>query len=118
MDRQGKVWGQTTALLERPVFSIHLLEIRAGGYSSEHKHFRKVNHFYVISGELEIRQWMNGSRDPDSTILSAGDSITVPVGVWHQFNAITDCLCLETYEAAPVETDIERRTVGGVVAQP
>lgn len=117
MNVQGKVWGTTAALIERPVFSIHLLDIRAGGYSSEHRHERKLNHFYVITGTLEIRQWpANGhaAETPDVTVLNAGDSMTVPIGVWHQFHAVTDCVCLETYESSPVEDDIERRTHGGI----
>lgn len=116
------MWGTTSALFQRPVFSIHLLNIKAGGYSSEHKHLRKMNHFYVVSGELEIRQWPDGGAicpdEPDRTVLRAGDSLTVPVGVWHQFRAVTDCVCLEVYEAAPVEDDIDRRSVGGVEPDP
>lgn len=100
------------------MFSVHLLEIRAGGYSSEHKHFRKVNHFHVIRGEMEIVQWPENAVDPDRTTLRAGDGLTVPVGQWHQFRAITDCLCVETYEAAPVEDDIIRRSVGGSGGDP
>ncbi len=115
------MWGTTTAIVQRPVFSIHLLDIRAGGFSSTHKHLRKVNHFYVVRGKLKIRQWpANGfiSETPDVTVLEPGDSLTIPVGVWHQFIAETDCVCLETYESAPVEDDIERRTHGGIAEDP
>ena len=47
------------------------------------------------------------------TVLGPGESKTISVGCWHEFQAIEDTLCLEIYEAAPVEEDIERRTVGG-----
>lgn len=117
MDIQGKVWGTTAALLVRPAFSIHLLEINAGGFSSEHRHERKLNHFYVVRGVLEILQWPANGGPPDTTELKAGDSLTIQVGVWHQFKATTDALVLETYESAPVEDDIERRTHGGVDAE-
>lgn len=107
-------------IVQRPVFSIHLLEINAGGYSSEHRHERKLNHFYVIRGTLEIRQWppnLQGVWPPDVTVLNAGDSMTVPIGVWHQFHAPVECVCLETYESSPIEDDIERRTHGGVMTE-
>lgn len=86
--------------------------MKAGGFSSEHKHERKTNHFYVISGLLEVRLWM-GDGKPDVTVVAAGQDTVVPIGVWHQFYSPVDTICLEVYEAAPVEEDIVRRTAGG-----
>jgi quercetin dioxygenase-like cupin family protein len=91
--------------------------VNKGGYCSEHRHERKLNHFHVISGRLAVHEWPGGGLDqdqPDTTTLGAGESKTVPVGNWHSFAAAEDTLCLEIYEAAPVEEDIVRRTVGGV----
>lgn len=110
------MWGQTSCLFQRPNFSLHLLEIRAGGFCSEHKHERKLNHFTVISGRLEVRVWTTDDAKPDVTAIGAGESTFVPVGVFHQFYAPLDTVCLEIYEAAPVEEDIERRNTGGVKA--
>lgn len=39
--------------------------------------------------------------------------MTIPVGVYHQFKAIENTTCLEIYEAAEIDEDIERRTTGG-----
>jgi mannose-6-phosphate isomerase-like protein (cupin superfamily) len=101
-------------LFSRQNFSLHLLEIRAGGFCSEHKHERKLNHFYVMDGALEVRTWPAGGSDvPDITTVGAGQQMTVPVGVWHQFYSPVSTTCLEIYEAAPVEEDIVRRTTGG-----
>jgi len=97
----------------RSNFSLHLLDVKAGGFCSEHKHERKTNHFYVISGRLEVRQWLTEDGTPDVTMLGAGQDTSVPVGVWHQFYAPIDTVCLEVYEAAPVEEDIIRRNEGG-----
>ena len=106
------MWGTTAALFVRPNFSLHLLEIKAGGYCSEHRHERKLNHFYVLSGKLEVTVWLDGGGK-DSTVMEAGQGTAVPVGLWHMFRAVEDTICLEIYEAAPVEEDIVRRTTGG-----
>ena len=50
---------------------------------------------------------------PDTTVLTSGESKTIPVGEWHGFKALEPTVCIEIYEAAPVEEDIERRSVGG-----
>jgi mannose-6-phosphate isomerase-like protein (cupin superfamily) len=115
MDQQGKAWGTTHTLFESPFFSIHLLRIDAGGFCSEHRHERKLNHFHVLSGRLMIHEWPGdaGQDQPDTTRLESGQSRTIPVGEWHSFTAKEPCTCLEVYEAAPVEEDIIRRTVGG-----
>ena len=97
------------------MFSVHLLRINQGGFCSQHRHERKINHFHVISGRLAVHLWPRGVEQdqPDTTELTAGQSFTVELGVWHSFTALTPTLALEVYEAAPVEDDIIRRTVGG-----
>lgn len=119
MDQQGKVWGTTHCLYERPWTSVHLLRIEQGGFCSEHRHERKLNHFFVLSGRLQIHEWPGGELkqdQPDTTTLEAGQSKTIPLGVWHSFTALQPTVCLEIYEAAPVEEDIIRRSEGGVIA--
>ncbi len=112
MDKQGKAWGETTLLFNDQRVSLHFLNINKGGYSSEHKHSNKTNLFYVIEGELLIRFWRKGNQI-DETILKAGESMTIPTYIWHQFQALTDCKCLEIYETGLWTDDIERRAVGG-----
>lgn len=113
IDRQGKAWGQTSLLYRAPHLQVHLLEIDAGGFCSEHRHTRKVNTFHIIRGRLEVRIWPSSLAQPDTTELEAGESMTIPVGVYHQFKAIENTTCLEIYEAAEIDEDIERRTTGG-----
>ncbi|MBE3109328.1 MAG: cupin domain-containing protein [Acidobacteria bacterium] len=117
MDIKAKAWGTTSLLFENPFFSLHLLRIEAGTFCSEHRHERKLNHFYVLSGKLVLHLWPAPGLEqdqPDRTVLIPGDSFTVPVGIWHQFAAREAVVCLEVYEAAPVEEDIERRSEGGI----
>lgn len=112
MNKQGKVWGETTEIFNDQRVSIHYLSIKKGGYCSEHKHAWKTNLFFVIDGELMIRIWRRGSQ-VDETILRPGDSIIIPTHVWHQFVGLTNCKCLELYETGLWQTDIERRVQGG-----
>lgn len=101
------------------MFSVHLLRINQGGFCSQHRHERKINHFHVISGRLAVHLWPRGVEQdqPDTTELTPGQSFTVELGVWHSFTALIPTLALEVYEAAPVEDDIIRRTVGGNINQ-
>ena len=113
MNRQGKAWGTTELVFESMTTSVHFLNIRKGGYCSEHQHGQKLNHFYVISGELEVLIWPEGVNVPDSTVLYAGHALTIPINVWHKFQALKDTLCIETYEVRFAGPDIERRVEGG-----
>jgi len=63
---------------------------------------------------LEILVWPNDQASvPDVTVLGEGGSTSLAPGVYHQFRALADTLCIEIYEAAEVEEDIARRTEGG-----
>jgi quercetin dioxygenase-like cupin family protein len=97
-----------------PHVQVHLLEIKRGGYCSEHRHTRKANLFTVLRGRLEVRVWPDVFQEFDSTILGEGESTVVEVGKWHQFLALDDTVALEVYESAEIGEDIERRNTGGV----
>lgn len=118
--RQGKEWGYTTKFFCNALFSAHHLEIKEGGFCSEHKHEFKTNEFYVMSGKLEIIIFRENPKHPmmpeveDKTILTEGQSTAIPPGVWHKFKGITDVECIEVYHVFLQEPDIERRTKGGL----
>lgn len=115
MPSEGKVWGKTELIVDGVFYSVHLLHLDQGGFCSEHFHHRKINRFHVLTGRLQIHIWPAGvSQDqPDTTELSDGQGMVVANGIWHSFTAITPCVLLEIYEAAPIEEDIIRRSVGG-----
>lgn len=109
----GKVWGTTELIIATPLFEQHLLEIKAGGYSSKHGHRTKINGFLVTSGTLLIRVWRS-PLGPDETILKAGQATRVEPGIRHQFEALEPCVCVETYWAEYTPDDIERDDIGGM----
>ena len=112
MAKQGKIWGTTQEIFNNGIVSINYLKIMKGGYCSEHRHKKKSNLFFVITGNLKIEIWQSNSTK-DETVLWPGEMATIESGVWHRFKALTDVECLEIYEVKLFE-DIERRTTGGV----
>lgn len=112
MEVQGKFWGKTSPLFNKNNVEINRIEAHKGGFSSEHRHKAKFNMFFVESGKLEILTWKDTAK-PDSTILSAGDTCTVPPGLYHKFVVVEDCIAYEVYWTELDTNDIERRTSGG-----
>ena len=110
---EGKVWGTTMPLIQRPQLEVHSIFVNAGGYCSKHKHQSKINAFYVEEGELEIHRW-NDYNLVDVTVLYNEDVAIVPAGEYHMFNARTDTKALEIYWSELHINDIEREIVGGV----
>lgn len=109
---EGKVWGQTTPLLQSSCIEVHRILVNSGGYCSKHSHQSKVNAFYVIEGQLEIHRWKSYDL-VDVTQLAPGDMSVVPAGEPHMFKAITQVVALEIYWAELDHDDIQRDTVGG-----
>jgi len=110
----GKVWGDTSAIIQTPLVELHRINIKAGYKCSEHKHEHKWNGFYVISGTLEIHVRKNNYDLTDVTVLRAGDFTTVRPGEYHWFSSITDCVALELYYPETLSEDIVRKSVGGI----
>jgi len=93
--------------------SAHYLNIKKGGYCSEHKHDHKYNVFFVISGLLKITIWRDENLK-DTTILADNQTTAVPPGFWHSFEALKDTKAVEVYQVILEDPDIERRSQGGV----
>jgi quercetin dioxygenase-like cupin family protein len=94
--------------------------IRAGGYSSIHRHKESSNIFSVISGRLTLHDYIEGEKPNHSAkcSLEAGDHpLAIPAGCLHQFEAEQDTLALEIYIAMPEgdasAADIERFSDNG-----
>lgn len=107
----GKVWGRTAEVFKTPLFELHRIQVQAGHRCSEHRHATKFNGFTVESGLLRVRVWQS-TGTVDETVLSPGESLVVPPGVFHQFIAETDVVAYEAYWTELRSDDIDRRTVG------
>lgn len=113
--RQGKEWGYTTEFFRNAIVSAYHLEIRQGGFCSEHRHEHKYNVFYVLSGKLEITIFREDPKAEDITVLTAGQSSAIPPGLWHKFRGLEETECIEIYQVLLIDPDIERRTQGGLI---
>jgi len=109
----GKVWGDTSVLIQNPLVELHRINTKAGYKCSEHKHAHKWNGFYVISGTLEIHVRKGDYDLTDVTVLRAGDFTTVRPGEYHWFKCVEDCSALELYYPEMLTEDIQRRDHGG-----
>lgn len=116
MEKQGKVWGETSTIYKGNNVEVHYITVQKDGFCSKHTHAHKFNKFTVIKGTLLIRIWKDyGSQQlVDETILNAGDEITVSPGEFHQFEALTDVEAIETYWVTLSSNDIEREVQGGI----
>jgi mannose-6-phosphate isomerase-like protein (cupin superfamily) len=120
MKKAGKIWGETVAIVANSSLELHRIEVHPGTECSRHCHKYKWNGFYVESGMIMIRTWMdydNGNELIDETILNAGDYCEVKPGHDHQFVALGHDMAVvfEVYFANFQHDDIERKTVGGMV---
>jgi len=113
MDIQGKVWGSTSLLFCKNNVEIHRIEGNKDGYCSKHKHEHKYNMFFVEKGSLAIEIWKE-YKLVDKTILTAGNSCTVPPGQYHKFTVLEeDTVAFEIYWVELSQSDISRERVGG-----
>lgn len=112
----GKIWGTTEAVLATPAVELHRLTVKPRHQCSMHRHLRKWNAFYVISGRLLIDVEKADYALTDTTELGPGMSMAVPPGEYHRFRTEGEpCEALELYYLAPLSEDIERRDHGGPV---
>lgn len=111
--KYSKFWGNTELIWSGSNVEIHRIEVLKGGFCSEHKHETKYNMFYVENGELEISIW-NDNGIIDNTVIRNGESTSVSPGIFHKFMALSDTIAYEIYYTELNNTDIIRRTVGGM----
>ena len=113
MQIQGKIWGQTQTLFQKPNFEFHRIEVNKGSFCSTHKHNNKFNSFYVESGQLKITIHQTDYGLVDDTIMKMGDLTIVKPGLFHSFEAIENTVCFEIYWTELDHNDIQRENVGG-----
>lgn len=120
---EKKLWGETRFVRRSHNNLLFHASIKAGGYSSKHFHERRINDFYVVSGTLLIRTYVNPDMGVLETFrLEPGMSVSVAPQVWHAFYALTDVELIETYAARnPLDLsrdDIVRHDEGGLDETP
>lgn len=95
---EEKVWGRVMHPLSSSSIAISCLEVKTGEQSSRHSHFEKTNTFVVVTGSLRIVKWDKDGYYTD-TILTSGQSYTIPAGVDHRFHVLESGIVVEYYTA-------------------
>lgn len=112
----GKIWGDTSSILENEFVQLHRINVSRGGVCSKHSHTHRYNGFLCITGRIIIRVWKNAPNypgEPDVTVLTDGEFTAVPPGELHQFEALEETDMLEIYWPASLESaDIAREAPG------
>ncbi len=114
MNKQGKIWGDTSLLFSKNNVEVNRMCCNKEGYCSKHKHASKYNMFIVEKGKLEINVWKNQYNLIDKTILTKGQSCIIEPGEYHLFKALLYTEALEIYRVEIEKNDIERENVGGI----
>jgi mannose-6-phosphate isomerase-like protein (cupin superfamily) len=112
----GKIWGDTSVIIQNALVELHKINVKAGFRCSEHLHEHKWNGFYVESGVLEIHVRKNNYELTDVTVLRAGDFTSVRPGEYHFFVCTENCSALELYWPELLSEDIKRKNTGGPMA--
>ena len=105
-----KPWGSTERIEWNPFMSFHRAFVAAGHRCSTHSHANKWNGFFVEFGRLNVRVF-----EPEETVIEMGPGgyLSVPPGVKHRFESVTDVVLFEIYWPAEQAEDIIREDEGG-----
>jgi mannose-6-phosphate isomerase-like protein (cupin superfamily) len=123
VEYEKKIWGKTALVAKRPGFTVHHLAVVPRSYCSIHLHEHRFNGFFIIQGQMTIREFLAPDRISEESThhvieLKAGDYYEVAPGVCHQFRSEEGCEALEIYFPPDVrEDDIRRFSVGGLVEE-
>ena len=115
---EKKIWGRTRCVENNAFYQRHELEVVAGGFCSIHYHRRRANRFRVISGKIQVTEWMASFSNVHT--MTAGKVLDVPSLVVHQFRVLESGEVIEEYwgdrvGSAEISTsDIVRLTTGGM----
>jgi len=104
-----KPWGHCERLFCDDLVELTRITVKAGGKSSRHHHCSKANLFWVESGSMYVTIFQAGVSPENfgkrvaSVLWLSRDSEPLAISQMtvHQFEALTDCVCYELYQAEP-----------------
>lgn len=86
-----KGWGYELWIANNKDYCGKLLFFEEGKKCSYHSHKIKIETFYVQSGKMIVRYGYDKSLDKaKETLLTPGDVFDIPLGLYHQMEAIED----------------------------
>ena len=108
MERTYKTWGNKWNVFQNDLCEVSLLYLEPKQRCSWHRHQTKYNQFFVIEGEIFIK------NEYTTVKIGKGQIFTIAPGEWHEFQtgqnpAIVQEIMFVQYDAG----DIERSILGG-----
>ena len=85
-----KKWGEEIIIHNDSDYCGKILRFKGGSRFSMHLHLKKIETWFVHSGEFELRYIDPENADEHFTVLNAGDVVEIPQGQPHQLFARTD----------------------------
>lgn len=113
--KRGKVWGETTTVVDSPFVHMERISILPHSRCSVHEHKFRPNGFHVFKGQLTIVVKKNDYDLTDRTVLNPGETTMVDPTELHSFETGKQgCEAIEWYTPQPLDRgDIRRVEVGG-----
>ncbi|NDB58998.1 cupin domain-containing protein [bacterium] len=112
-DYEERIWGHFTVLHDAGNVKVKELVVKPSHCLSYQKHSKRSEFWVIQSGVARVVKNYSGAKDNDhTTILQAGETVSIPVGNWHQVVNIgkEPLVIIETqYGEACDEDDIERQ---------
>jgi mannose-1-phosphate guanylyltransferase len=112
-DYEERIWGHFTVLYNAKNVKVKELVVKPSHCLSYQKHSKRSEFWVVQSGVARVVKNYGGAMDNDhTTILQAGETVSILVGNWHQVVNIgkEPLVIIETqYGEACDEDDIERQ---------
>lgn len=107
-------WGYYKVLEDGDGYAVKRLVILPGRSLSDQKHFKRQEHWVVVSGELSIVLEGHDDNGKELFVLEHTQSIDIELGVWHRpYNdGNAEVMVIETWLGDSTEEDIERRHHG------
>jgi len=91
-----KGWGHEVIIINSEKYCSKLLVFKEGCKFSMHYHMIKEETWYVLFGEF-LFTWIDTEQGiKHTTKLEVGEVVTIPIGMPHQLEALTDATIVET----------------------
>lgn len=82
-------------LVNNDDYCAKILRFTKGTCFSDHFHWRKMEHWYIVAGQLLLRYYDLSNADQHERIVNPGDVVGVPAGNPHQLLALEDSVVWE-----------------------
>ena len=88
-------WGEEWVIASTPQYLGKLIKMRAGAKGGFQLHVDKDESEHLLTG-LAIVRFDNGVGGFSEQIINPGETYRIPPGTPHQFEAVIDCVIIET----------------------